>query len=505
MTFQSLNFIVFFVCSVIAIFILPKKIQNTALVIVNMLFAFLVGSFQTVVFLLIATFSTFFGAIGIEKNESKAKKRLVLISVLLLNIAFLFVLKYSAFFVTTANGFCNIFHIGKHFDLFKIIAPAGISFYTIWMIGYLLDVYWESYKAERNFINYAVFATYFPLITSGPIVRYSTMREQLSVPRYLKTENVSKGLLRVCWGYFEKMVIADNIAKIVNQIFDNYAQYTGFFIFLGVSCFAIQLYTDFCGCIDIAIGCSKILGIELPENFDAPFFSKSISEYWRRWHITLGTWFKDYFMYPILKSEIFVQLGKKIKEKYGKKAAKKIPAYIAMSFLWFTIGFWHGGLWKYIIGSGLLHCFYMTFSDALDDVFKKIKNFLHINDTSWWWKGFQMIRTFLLVCSGFIFFRSGGIRHAIGMYKNLFKPSMLSYNNLHTVFIDSNISILKVVVLVFSVGLLFLTSITKKCFPALATKIYGNKVFSFIISLGLIGFVFLFAATGQTSFIYFQF
>ena len=182
--------------------------QNIVLFIANMFFAFLVGGLQTVAFLSVATLSIFFGAIGIEKFESRAKKKFVLISVLILNIVFLFVLKYSAFFVTTANGFCNIFHIGKHFDLFKILAPVGISFYTIWMLGYLLDVYWESYKAERSFINYSVFATYFPLITSGPIVRYPSMRGQFLATRVLTTENVSKGLLRVCWGYFEKMVIA---------------------------------------------------------------------------------------------------------------------------------------------------------------------------------------------------------------------------------------------------------------------------------------------------------
>lgn len=492
-------------CSVVAVFSVPKKAQNLVLLLCNLLFALLVGGILTISFLLIATLSTFFAGIMIQKSNTGTSKKVFLVLPFFLNIGLLFVLKYSAFFTSTANAILMLFHIGKQFVYLKILAPVGISFYTLWMLGYLLDVYWNSYEAEKNFINYAVFATYFPLITSGPIVRYQNMKEQFSKERILTSDNVSKGILRVCWGFFQKMVIADNIAKIVNHVFDNYTQYIGIYIFFGVVCFAAQLYSDFCGCIDIALGCSKILGIDLPENFDAPFFSKSIAEYWRRWHITLGTWFKDYFMYPILKSKKFVNLGKRVKERFGKKAGKKIPVYLAMFILWFTVGFWHGGVWKYIIGSGLLHCFYMILSDSMDGVFKKIKSFLHINDSAWWWKGFQMIRTFLLVCSGFMFFRANGVRHALNMYRNLFKSSIFSVSNLITLITDSNMSLMKFAVVCFSVAIIFTVSLVRKTNTQLSQRIYSNKVLSFIIALGLVGMIFLFAATGKTSFIYFQF
>lgn len=492
-------------CSVIAVFSVPKKIQNLVLLLFNLLFAILVGGVLTLSFILVATFSTFFAGILIQKSENITVKKIYLALPFLLNIGFLFVLKYSAFFTSTANAISMFFHIGKQFEYLLIPAPVGISFYTLWMLGYLLDVYWNSYEAEKNFINYAVFATYFPLLTSGPIVRYQNMQEQFSKERFLTSDNVSKGILRVCWGFFQKMVIADNIARIVNQVFDNYTQYTGIYILFGIICFAAQLYTDFCGCIDIVLGCSQILGIILPENFDTPFFSKSIAEYWRRWHITLGTWFKDYFMYPILKSKRFVNLGKCVKEKFGKKAAKKIPVYLAMFIIWFSVGFWHGGVWKYIIGSGLLHCFYMIVSDSLDGVFNKIKNFLHINNSAWWWKLFQMVRTFLLVCSGFVFFRSNSVRHALNMYRNLFKSSSFSISDLITLITDSNMSLMKLTVVCFSVASIFMVSLIRKTNVSLSQRIYSNKILSFILALWLVGMIFLFASTGKTSFIYFQF
>lgn len=505
MTFQSFKFIVFFVFSIIVVFSCPKKTQNFVLLICNLLFVFLVGGIYTICFILISTITTFFSGILIQKSSSVIVKKISILLPFLLNIGILFVLKYSVFFIETLNIFHTLLSTNTLIEYPKLLAPIGISFYTFWMLGYLLDVYWESYDAEKNFIKYATFATYFPLITSGPIVRYQNMSEQFDNNRYLTTENVSKGILRICWGFFQKLVIADNIAKIVNQIYDNSSQYTGFYIFLGTACFAIQLYTDFCGCIDIAIGCSKILGIELPENFNTPFFSKSVSEFWRRWHITLGIWFKDYFMYPILKSECFVKFGQKLKTKCGKKAARKIPVYLAMFFLWFTIGFWHGGLWKYIIGSGLLHCFYMVFSDWFDDVFKKIKSCMHINDSANWWKCFQMIRTFLLVCVGFIFFRADGLMHAFSMCKNLFYPSGVSVQNLLTLINDSNISSVRIIALLFSVGILFFTSFVRKTRQEFASKIYESKIITFVLSLVLVAMVFLFAAAGNSSFIYFQF
>lgn len=505
MTFQSLQFIIFFISTIFIYFLFPRKIQNIVLIFANLLFAFLVGGFQTVCFLLITTLSSFFGALCIERVEAFKNKKLILISVLSLNICFLFLFKYSAFFIATINGICSIFHNKSEFSLFKFIAPVGISFYTLWMIGYLLDVYWESYKAEKSFINYVAFATYFPLIISGPIVRFANMKQQFEKDRFLSTENVSKGILRICWGYFEKMVIADNIATIVNQIYDNYMQYSGVFIIFGTFCFAIQLYTDFCGCIDIAIGCSKILGIELPENFNTPFFSKSVSEFWRRWHITLGIWFKDYFMYPILKSECFVKLGQKLKIKYGKKIAKKIPVYLAMFFLWFTIGFWHGGLWKYIIGSGLLHCFYMVFSDSFDGIFKKIKTFLHINDSALWWQFFQMIRTFILVCTGFVFFRSNNVSHAVALYRNIFITPTQNYLLLaKKLCVTSSIGKIDLAILFLSIVLLFSVSVIRYKSFSIA-NLLNNKILTFIVSLMLVLIIFGFSMTGNTSFIYFQF
>ena len=493
MIFQSFRFIIFFGITTIAVFCVPRKWQNGVLLCFNLVFAYFAGGVKTLVFLSFSALTTFFSAIYISKSKSQRAKKTFFCIPFILNILLLVVLKYSAFFIKTTPEFI------------RLIVPVGISFYTLWMLGYLLDVYWNSYEAEKNFLNYAVFATYFPLIISGPIVRYQNTHEQFSKERVLIADNVTKGILRVCWGFFQKMVIADNIARIVNQIYSNHTQYTGVYILFGTVCFAIQLYTDFCGCIDIVLGCSKILGINLPENFDAPFFSKSISEFWRRWHITLGTWFKDYLMYPLLKSRGMIALGDKSKKVLGKRIGKKIPVYCSLVVLWFSLGFWHGGAWKYIIGSGLLFCFYMIVSESMTGIFKKTKSFLHINESIWWWKGFQTIRTFLLVCSGFVFFRSNGVRHALNMYKNLCLPSNFFVAGFNSLLDDSNMSFMRFTVTCFSTATLFMVSLVKKTNNNLSQKIYENKVLTLILSLGLIGMIFLFAAIEKSSFIYFQF
>ncbi len=180
-------------------------------------------------------------------------------------------------------------------------------------------------------------------------------------------------------GLFKKLVISERMAVIVNTIYGDYVTYSGLYIAVGTVCFAFQLYTDFSGAMDIALGLSEALGIRMAENFETPFFARSISEYWRRWHITLGTWMKDYIFYPVLKSDLFVAIGDAARKKLGKKRGKKVPTYLGMAVLWFTVGMWHGGAWKYIIGSGLLHCFYIISGQMLEPAFKKLTHVFKVN------------------------------------------------------------------------------------------------------------------------------
>ena len=230
---------------------------------------------------------------------------------------------------------------------------------------------------------------------------------------------ITDGAVRVAWGFFKKLVIADRAAMVVNMIYGDHVNFTGWYVPLGVFFFAIQLYCDFSGCMEVVIGVSHMLGIELPENFNCPFFSKTVKEYWRRWHITLGAWLRDYLMYPVLKSEPLIKIGDWSKAKFGKKNGKKVPTYIALFILWFAVGYWHGGLWNYVIGSGILHFIYIVLGMIFEPLFKKIRP--KIGADKLYFRIFQSVRTFILMLTGFVFFRSATVMDAVDMYAAIFR------------------------------------------------------------------------------------
>ena len=349
----------------------------------------------------IATITVIYGgALYIHRVKEQKKKQIALSLIVVLCVSLLCVLKY--------------FHLG-------LLAPLGISFYTLTLLGYLIDVYYELGEPETNILKLALFGYYFPTMISGPIIRYRDMKEQLFVAHPLQYKNVTYGIQRMVWGFFKKLVISERMGLVVDTVFNNYTVHSGFTVVIAAVCFTFQLYTDFSGCMDIVIGASETLGIILPENFDTPFFSRNISEYWRRWHITLGTWLKDYLFYPLLRTKFFTNLPKKLKAKCGKKTAKRITTYTAMLILWFTIGFWHGGVWKYIIGSGLLHWFYIVSGEVLEPVWKKLKTMFHIKEENKGFIFFQQIRTFVLVTIGLVFFRAENVKAACIMLGSIFK------------------------------------------------------------------------------------
>ena len=220
------------------------------------------------------------------------------------------------------------------------------------------------------------------------------------------------------WGFFKKLVIAERLGVLVNTVYGDYEGYPGAYIWIATACYAFQLYTDFSGCMDIVLGLSQSLGIALPENFQTPFFSKSVAEYWRRWHITLGVWMKDYVFYPLLRSKLFTNLNKSLKEKFGKKRGKQYATFAAMFVLWLTVGIWHGGDWKFVIGSGLLHWFYIVMEELLAPPFARLNERLHLSGEGRFLNGIRILRTFFLVCIGDLFFRAASVGDAFAMLKS---------------------------------------------------------------------------------------
>lgn len=300
------------------------------------------------------------------------------------------------------------------------IAPLGISYYTLALISYLCDVYWNMIAVEKNPLKFATFAGFFPLLYSGPIVRYGREGKCFCAETHFCFSEMKKGILRILWGLFKKLVIAERIEVIVNTIFENYQQYYGLYVCIAAVLFSMQLYSDFSGCMDIVLGISQILGIELPENFNLPFTARNLSEFWRRWHITLGEWLKDYVLYPILKSSLWQNMGGILTKRLGKKLGKKIPVWIGLLISWFLIGAWHGGGWNYIFGVGIFMGISIVLGEIFQPLFQRQLDYLHIRTDCFSWKLFQMLRTDALFIFGNSFFRAHNLKHGLALWRNAF-------------------------------------------------------------------------------------
>ena len=389
MSIVSLQFLLYVCILVFLYYILPKRFQWFYLLLASILYYWYVcGSIITL--LMLGDLVIVYGITQLISFSKKPKlKKFYCIIGVILSLAILLVLKDFKFF----TGFS-----------LEIAAPLGISFYSLVLIGYILDVYWEKIKPQNNILKFALFPTYFPQISSGPFVRYEEMSNQLYISKKFNYENLRMGVQRIAWGFFLKLVISERLAVMVNTIYDNIAFYSGFYIFIAVTCFVFQLYTDFSGYMHIVLGISEILGINLPENFKTPFFSRSLAEFWRRWHITLGLWMKDYVMYPILKSVAFEKIRDFSISKFGKKIGKQIPTYIALVIIWFLVGFWHGGAWNFIFGVGLLQGFFIIIGQITKKKTDKLILKLKIKTDCFSWHLFQSIRTFFLFALGVCFF-----------------------------------------------------------------------------------------------------
>ena len=322
MSIVSLEFIAFVLISLFFYYILPSKIRWLALLIMSYTFYF-IGGGGTIVYLIFTTITTYLAARGIDflnykNHEAKKKqqekllkkiklqKRLMVAFAAISNFSLLFFFKYWNYTVTTINGLLD----AERLPVFELILPLGISFYIFQSIGYVIDVYRNKYKAEKNIFKFALFVSFFPQIVQGPISRFEQLGNQLFNSKPFSYDNLREGIQLAMWGYLKKLVIADRAAIVVNQVFNHYTDYDGGIILLGVIFYCIQLYCDFSGGIDISRAVAKMFGIDLVENFKRPIFAKSLADFWRRWHISLGSWMKDYLFYPLSLSKPFIKLRK---------------------------------------------------------------------------------------------------------------------------------------------------------------------------------------------------
>lgn len=349
---------------------------------------------------------------GAEPDRRKAKRHLRLGVVLII----LFWL-YAKIGDAAMEAVVSIFRMEK--IEFQALIPLGISYYTFSVIGYMADVYWRKEEAEKDYLKLLLYMIYFPHILQGPISRHKRLASQLTEGHAFRYRNLCHGLQRMGWGYFKKLVIADRLALLTGEVFGNYTSYEGFVFVIALVCAAIELYCDFSGCMDIALGISEALSIRLDENFQRPFFARNAAEFWRRWHITLGAWFRDYIFMPLVISPGLTKFCQAVKEKFGNQIAKRLMTIVPLAVVWMLTGLWHGTGMNYILW-GIYWGTLIILSTIFGPEMKKWTKKRKWNTESRWFRIFQTVRTFLLFLISRLLTAPGDIGVTLGIAKRMF-------------------------------------------------------------------------------------
>ena len=302
----------------------------------------------------------------------------------------------------------------------NLLLPLGISFYTFQSMGYLIDIYYGRYKAEQNIFRFALFVSYFPQIIQGPISRFKDLSAELYKGADFDFYRIRSGFTRVLWGLFKKLVIADRLSAYVENSIAMRGTYQGMYLLLTVFFYSMQIYGDFSGGIDVALGVSEMFGITVAENFERPFFSNNIAEYWRRWHITLGTWFKDYIFYPLTVSKNLLRFSKWVRTHISEGLGKRIPLYLPMIAVWAATGMWHGSESRYVVW-GLLNCFFLILGTEFEPVSLKLVDRFGLTEQSLWLKLYRVVKTFCLMAFLRVFDISESVPAAFQTIRDAFR------------------------------------------------------------------------------------
>lgn len=410
MLFNSLNFAIFLPIVFFIYWFATKgnlKLQNI-LLLVSSYFFYACWDWRFLFLLIFSTLLDYFTGIKMSDAKNLNSKKFWFWLSISVNLGFLGVFKYYNFFAESFASALDNIGLNVNPWTLKVILPVGISFYTFHGLSYVIDIYKDRIKAEKNFIDYSVFVSFFPLLVAGPIERATHLLPQIKKKRTFEYSNAVDGLRQILWGLFKKVVIADQCAEYANQIFYNSADYSGSTLVLGAIFFTFQIYGDFSGYSDIALGTARLFGIDLLRNFAFPYFSRDIAEFWRRWHISLSSWFKDY---------LYIPLG-------GSKGG--IWMKIRNTFIIFLVsGFWHGANWTFIVW-GFLNALYIMPSIIFNtnrnnlEIVAKGKYMPNLKDL------FSILVTFSLTVFAWIFFRAENISHAMIFISQIFSRSLFS-------------------------------------------------------------------------------
>lgn len=442
--FKSYTFIFFLIASLLCYYIFPKKHQWKILLLANIVFYAFSGIFNFA-FILFSSAVTFIGAavvskfqenlkskktqvskeeFKIEKAKTLTKKRIVLAIVIVLDLG---VLAYLKYWNAIISFFSARFSVSLDFMYFfgnkSLLLPLGISFYTFQTISYFMDIYRSKYERERNFLKYFLFISFFPQLVMGPINRFDGLGVQLKNEHKFDIDNFKHGILLILFGAMKKYCIADMIVNRISSVLDHpYENLPGSLILLGILGYSIYQYADFSGGIDMVLGIAELFGVKMQPNFRQPYFSTSLADFWRRWHISLGLWMKDYVFFPFALTKPMQNLGKKFLARggnLGKHLSRTVPAGIANIVVFLLVGIWHGPEMHYVVW-GLFNGLVIAFSDLLKPAYDKLGNVLHINVKSNAFHVFQIVRTFIVVNIGAYFDRIYDVKKAFLYLKRTF-------------------------------------------------------------------------------------
>lgn len=453
MGFTSIKFLVFLALVVFVYYLVPKRFQWSVLLLASYGF-YLASGLEQVFYLMATTLFTYGSARfmqrlrnknqeriaslgdGVTKEEARDMKKAVAkkihtvqILTVLINLVVLASLKYLNLLIGEINQLFTLFRWDASMPLVNLIVPLGLSYYTFNSIGYLIDVGRGKYQAERHIGKFALFVSFFPSIVQGPLCRFGDVGVQLKTPHKFEYKNVKYGAQLILWGFFKKLVIADRIAVVASHVFSPEfaaAGYNGSQIFFGVLAYSFQIYGDFSGGTDIARGAAQMMGINLPMNFERPFFATSMADFWRRWHASLGAWMREYVFYPIMLSRPVTAVSKKFRAKWGPHAGKMVPSVAAPFVVFFLIGIWHGVTAQYIT-NGLYNAFLISAGVAMGPVFQKIIQVCKIDTTTFSWRLFQILRTFTLLCISRIIVKAPSLGEAFRMIRAMFTSIDLAF------------------------------------------------------------------------------
>ena len=510
MSFTELRFFIFAGVVALLYYILPQKLQWIVLLTASVVFYVSYG-WERLPFLIASSLIAYFAARRMEKiyqqvsdrAEAKRKSKRILLLALVLLVGLLLYAKIGTWVMQSVAAWMKL----ESGAAMKAIVALGVSYYTFSLISYVADVYWRKDSAEKNYFRLLLFTIYFPKILQGPISRRKNLAPQFAQPHAFDYREFCFGLQRMLWGYFKKMVIADRVAVLVTTVFGNYQEYAGsHFLVAGLFATA-QMYCDFSGCMDIAEGFSQCLGLKLESNFDRPFFSKSVPEFWRRWHSTLGTWFKDYIYMPLMISPKLIGMSKVIREELGVRGGKIFMSVVPLMTVWLLTGLWHGPSSQYFVWGiywGVLVCCSTVFAPEI----KKLTALLHINTKAASWSAFQTVRTFMAFVISRIIASSAGPAEAFSILKQMvtnFQPVHLFDKSMYNLGLDRDNFALALI----CIALVWGVELLQKNGSVREKLAESNLVFRWMVYYALFFVILIFGMYGPgfdaASFIYMQF